>query len=77
VLERIRQVESGDRAVRIDILRHGLSPEEALLVEAATHEAWGSTVLPPRTPAPQRQRVNALLAKRAKIKRPTSWCCYG
>ncbi len=70
VLERIRQVESGDRAVRIDILRHGLSPEEALLVEAATHEALGLH----GAPTLERQRrsaseVNALLTKRAKIKR--------
>jgi len=70
VLERIRQVESGDRAVRIDILRHGLSPEEALLVEAAAHEALGLH----GAPTLERQRrsateINALLTKRAKIKR--------
>ncbi len=70
MLERIREIESGDRMVRIDILRHGLSPDEALLVEAATHEALG---LPGR-PELGRQRRSAvemgsLLAKRAKIKR--------
>jgi hypothetical protein len=70
VLERIRQVESGDRAVRIDILRHGLTPEEALLVEAAAHEALGlhgvTTLERQRRTAAE---VNALLTKRAKIKR--------
>jgi hypothetical protein len=70
VLERIREVESGDRAVRIDILRHGLSRDEALLVEAATHEALGLSGAP--TLESQRRtalEVNALLTKRAKVKR--------
>ena len=58
------------RTVRIDILRHGLSPDEALLVEAAAHEALGL----PGCPERGRQRrsaveVGSLLAKRAKIKR--------
>ncbi|MGD0393752.1 MAG: hypothetical protein ABSC41_14055 [Acidimicrobiales bacterium] len=70
MLERIRQIESGDRTVRIDILRHGLSPDEALLVEAAAHETLG---LPGRPElGPQRRsavEVASLLAKRAKIKR--------
>ncbi len=70
MLERIRQIESGNRRVRIDILRHGLSPDEALLVEAATHEALG---LPGRPESGGQRRsaaeVGSLLAKRAKIKR--------
>jgi hypothetical protein len=70
MLDRIRDIESGDRTVRIDILRHGLSPDEALLVEAATHEALG---LPGRPElGPQRRsavEVASHLAKRAKIKR--------
>jgi hypothetical protein len=56
--------------VRIDILRHGLTPEEALLVEAAAHEALGLHGAP--TLEHQRRtatEVNALLTKRAKIKR--------
>ena len=70
MLERIREIESGDRTVRIDILRHGLSPDEALLVEAAAHEALG---LPGRPELGRQRRsaveVASLLAKRAKIKR--------
>ena len=70
MLERIREIESGRRTVRIDILRHGLSPDEALLVEAATHDALGL----PGCPELGRQRrsaveVGSFLAKRAKIKR--------
>jgi hypothetical protein len=70
MLERIREIESGERAVRIDILRHGLNPDEALLVEAAAHEALGLPGSPEL--GPQRRtavEVGSLLAKRAKIKR--------
>jgi len=69
-LDRIREIESSDRAVRIDILRHGLTPDEARLVEAAAHEALGLPGEPPL--GPQRRsaaEVGELLAKRAKIKR--------
>ncbi|MGO8871453.1 MAG: LEM-3-like GIY-YIG domain-containing protein [Acidimicrobiales bacterium] len=68
-LGRIREIESGGRSVRVDILRHGLSPDEALLVAAATHEALGLSGEPvlgcQRRPAAE---VSALLAKRAKFK---------
>jgi uncharacterized protein len=70
MLDRIREVESGGRAVRIDILRHGLSPDEAQLVEAAAHDALG---LQPETKLGSQRRsadeVAVLLAKRAKFKR--------
>lgn len=70
MLERIREIESSRRTVRIDILRHGLSPDEALLVEAAAHEALGLAGAPEL--GSQRRtsvEVGSLLAKRAKIKR--------
>jgi hypothetical protein len=70
VLEKIREVEATGRDVRIDILRYGLSPEEALLVEAAAHDALGFQGEPKL--GSQRQsasEVGALLAKRAKFKR--------
>jgi uncharacterized protein len=41
VLERIREIESSGRSVRIDILRYGLSADEARLVEAVAHDALG------------------------------------
>jgi hypothetical protein len=70
VLERIREVESDGRAVRIDILRYGLSAEEALLVEAAAGDALGLDCGPDavsqRRPVTE---VRSLLAKRAKFKR--------
>jgi hypothetical protein len=70
MLEKIREVESGGRPVRIDILRHGLSADEALLVEAAAHDALGLAGVPQlgsqRHPT---EEVNSLLAKRAKFKR--------
>ena len=46
MLEKIREVETGGRLVRIDILRHGLSADEALLVEATTHDALGLAGVP-------------------------------
>jgi hypothetical protein len=69
MLDKIREVEAGGRAVRIDILRYGLSPEEALLVEAAVHDALGFS----GTPAAGAQRlsteeISSHLAKRAKFK---------
>jgi uncharacterized protein len=70
MLDRIREVESGGRQVRIDILRFGLSPDEALLVEAAVNDAFGFQPQPKL--GSQRQsavEVGALLAKRAKFKR--------
>jgi uncharacterized protein len=70
MLDRIREIEAHHRSVRIDILRHGLSADEALLVEAATHDALG---LPGRPGLDSQRRsaveVSSLLAKRAKIKR--------
>jgi hypothetical protein len=70
MLERIREVESDGRAVRIDILRYGLSPDEALLVEAAAHDALGLQA-EPKLGSQRRSaiEVSALLAKRAKFKR--------
>ncbi len=70
MLDRIREIEADHRAVRIDILRHGLSGHEASLVEAAAHDALG---LPARAGLDSQRRsaveVSSLLAKRAKIKR--------
>ena len=48
MLERIREIESSGRTVRVDILRYGMSPTEALTVEAAVHDALG---LPDRAEA--------------------------
>jgi hypothetical protein len=70
VLDRIRDVESAGREVRIDILRYGLTPDEALLVEASVHDALGLQAEP--TLGSQRQsavEVGSRLAKRAKFKR--------
>jgi hypothetical protein len=70
MLEKIREVEAGGRSVRIDILRYGMSPEEALLVEGAVHEALGFSG-PPEA-GEQRQsaeEASSHLAKRAKFKR--------
>jgi uncharacterized protein len=70
VLDRISEVESTGRRVRIDILRHGLGLSEADLVEAAANDALGLPVAPGSTS--QRRsvtEVSSLLAKRAKFKR--------
>jgi uncharacterized protein len=70
VLDRIRDVESSGREVRIDVLRYGLSPEEAQLVEAAVNDALGLGSDPKL--GSQRQsaiELNARLTKRAKFKR--------
>jgi hypothetical protein len=69
MLDRIRQIESDGRPVRIDILRYGLSGAEASLVEVAVGDALG---LPVGSELP-RQRHPATdsgvrLAKKAKIK---------
>jgi hypothetical protein len=40
-LDRIREIEAGGRPVRIDILRYGLSADEARLVEVVAQEALG------------------------------------
>lgn len=69
-LERIRQIESSGRPVRIEILRYGLDPEEALLAEAVAHDLLGL----PGDPGGGHQRrpvaeVRLLLTKRAKFKR--------
>src|ERR1700722_9672228 len=70
MLDRIREIEADHRSVRIDILRHGLNADEALLVEAATHDALG---LPGRPELGSQRRsaveVSSQLAKRAKIRR--------
>ena len=69
-LDHIREVEADGRAVRIDILRHGLSPTEARLVEASVNDALGlgqeTRLESQRRPAVE---VGAELAKRARIKR--------
>jgi hypothetical protein len=41
VLERIREIQSSGRSVRIDILRYGLDADEARLVEAVACDALG------------------------------------
>ncbi len=70
VLDRIREAESDGREVRIDILRHGLSPGEARLVEAAVADALGiegsSKFGGQRRSAGE---MDVALARRAKFKR--------
>ncbi len=70
LLDHIREVESDGRPVRIDILRHGLTPAEARLVEASVNEALGlgqvTRLEGQRRPAAE---LGADLAKRARIKR--------
>ncbi len=70
VLDRIRQVEASGRKVRIEVLRHGLDPDEALTLEAAAHDLLG---LPGDPPGGSQRRsaveVRSLLTKRAKFKR--------
>ena len=69
-LDRIRDAESDGRPVRIEVLRHGLTPAEADLVVAAVDDALslgGPTRLGgQRTPAVE---LGASLARRAKVKR--------
>jgi hypothetical protein len=69
-LERIREAEADGRTVRVEILRHGLTPAEAELVETSVAEALGlehATGLDfQRGPAVD---VGAGLARRAKFKR--------
>ncbi len=69
MLERIHEIEDSGRSVRIDILRYGLSPDEARLVEAAAHDVLG---FPGVTASGSQRRsvdeVGAQLAKRAKFK---------
>ena len=70
LLERIREAEADGRTVRVEILRHGLTPAEADLVETSVADALGlehATGLDyQRGPAVD---VGAGLAKRAKFKR--------
>jgi len=70
VLDRIRAAEAGGRPVRVEILRHGLTPTEADLIEVAVADALGlgqeTRLGSQRGPAIE---VGAALAKRAKIKR--------
>ena len=72
-LDRIREITRGGREVRIDILRYGLTPEEARLSEVVAREALG---LPAddsrRSEDPQRAPAGSLdarLAPPVKIKR--------
>jgi len=69
LLDRIREAESGGRPVRIEILRRGLTPDEADLVEATVADALGlgyqTRLGSQRSPS---HVVGAALAKRAKIK---------
>ncbi|MDA8045018.1 MAG: GIY-YIG nuclease family protein [Actinomycetota bacterium] len=75
-LDRIRAIEAAGREVRIDVLRWGMSPSEALLVEAAVRDALGlhgPDHVDPRTfLAPARVVASALdarLARPVRIKR--------
>lgn len=75
-LDRIRAIEAAGRHVRIDVLRWGMSPSEALLVEAAVRDALGlhgPEHLDARTSlAPARLDASALdarLARPVRIKR--------
>ena len=69
-LDRIREAEADGRAVRIDILRHGLTRDEARLVEAGVVDALGlgqeTRLGGSRRPAVE---VGAALAERARFKR--------
>jgi uncharacterized protein len=68
-VERIREAESDGRPVRIDILRHGLSREQADLVVASVDDALDLGLAP--GPGPQRAPAVELgdaLARRARIK---------
>ncbi len=75
-LDRIRAIDAAGRQVRIDVLRWGLRPGEALLVEAAVREALGlhgpdhvdarTALAPARTPA---SVLDARLARPVRIKR--------
>ena len=69
-LDRIREAEADGRTVRIDILRHGLTRDEARLVEASVVDALGlgqeTRLGGSRRPAVE---VGAELAGRARFKR--------
>jgi hypothetical protein len=69
-LDRIRDAEADGRTVRVDILRHGLTPDEARLVEAGVVDALGlgqeTRLGGSRRPAVE---VGADLAGRARFKR--------
>jgi len=69
-LDRIREAEADGRQVRVDILRYGLTPAEARLVEASVADALAlgqDTVLGSlRRPAIE---LGAELAPRARVKR--------
>lgn len=70
LVRRIREIESSGKVVRVDILRYGLSPSEARLVEASAQEALGLSL--GAKLSGQRQAAADLdraLAKRAKFKR--------
>ncbi len=70
MLERIREIERQGCSVRVDLLRYGMGPDEASVVEAAVHDALGLPAEPrlgsQRRPAAE---LNELLAKPAKFKR--------
>jgi hypothetical protein len=69
-LDRIREAEADGRPVRVDILRHGLTPAEARLVEATVSDALGlgqdTRLGSRRRPAAE---VGAELARKARFKR--------
>jgi uncharacterized protein len=69
-LDRIRAAEADGRAVRVDVLRHGLTRDEARLVEATVSDALGldqvTRLGSRRRPAVE---IGAELAAPARIKR--------
>lgn len=69
-LDRIREAEADGRTVRVDILRHGLTRDEARLVEASVVDALGldqtTRLGGARRPAVE---LGAELAERARFKR--------
>jgi len=69
-LDRIREAEADGHPVRVDILRHGLTRDEARLVEASVDDALGlgraTRLGSARRPAVE---VGAELAERARFKR--------
>jgi hypothetical protein len=68
VVDRVRKIEAGGRQVRVDVLRYGLTGEQARLVEAAAADALGLA----GHPDGQRVTADALrsaLSRPAKFKR--------
>jgi hypothetical protein len=68
VVDRIRAIEATGSQVRIDILRHGLTPAEAKLAEGVARDALGLAGGGPGQRAPASE-ITARLARKAKFQR--------